>query len=1373
MGEKKNRDLSSRLPRNNMPLKDIFQKKIENSSSFLSDVWKPRYKEGNGGCQHQILEDNIMTDHNDIRKDGKHQSMTTKNCLQVQEVFENNGDDKEKRENNSSCRCGRRNCALNMIDRLTREDRLKEEDPPEKRMINDFEMMKSYKASEEKFPFSFLSLIMLGGDSDDKRQLQSSSDHEERKKDLRSSTTMKFLSEAFPNWFDRKSRPLDKNENENTKKQSKDLKFSPKQSRPPPKPPRMVFQLSISVDEDEKNENDASLKTPEKSVIESINHLNDDKSTDEDESVEIRDTGSINRVIPDENKLSISIDFSSHMSSEISEQKKPECSQSLPTHGNTKSDLDKDSNPGFSQSFTSDVQNEGATTKKSAEDFKTLRSSQRKFSSEKDSSPGSRTELNKSDSSEDDTFPYKIQQSNTFLSNEMDDFDDPPDDIFGPECGPEMEDLPGLYDPEDCHAPFENLSAASLPTDPQTLFEEHMHHCPAAVAKHHVCCNCNQFTKNQHMLYELVRTEGLEMHDVVPDGNCMFRAIIDQLRMQGIITMTCNGIRQMAVEYLRNNPLQNDGTHLEDFFVAADESWEEFLRRMSKDGEWGDQIVLRGLAEVIDREICIISTFGDSHNQTTITPQGASKVKKIYLGHVNDQHYYSLRPKGWHEKWYKETRKIQSEQKINNAAKDKDNQEIIEEESLQMEKLTSPCRPSKLINCSYQFTDEYSHVPVFHLNFIIENVLPESNIYTPYRYHGGRDYLVTSATTKVFEIAGSVEEGLSVNLYSISLQNDRSMGNESLNSIKATSFPNLYQQNGNFTLVFKENFMELNDEVIVIDTENSSPGYAVLKLGINHPKKYFKKVDGFYCLSNVYFQPDPKKINIPHSKNPHLPFQKACSYKWYYGKCPRWPKEATEWVSRERPSGWPDITLVKKTTKVPCVLTPIGHLLSRKPDMEWMFDFSFPEKFLLKDNVTKDKKYCFHVFKLLIDYHTGRRKELSTFVLKTIFLYMLEVIPSQQWEVCPSACVLYLIETLLLSLKEGKIPHYFIPANNIISHLDGSVLYKLIEKVNVVREFPIMSVILMAESHGLMTTYATDQIIDDLNHLSDHNNIHDSMLNTFIPAYSKIAVTSLSLMKFRQAVAAVTTGYRMLQELPCCSDGSGHPYGDLTLEGFIKEATGQSGLHFYQIWWLCFFVDLYKKENTLPSFIHRNPFKKISDMMRDCPPGDLDDVSVPNIVLQSYRYEYDYKSMHDIYFIIQLCAFLLNEGEYHLAAHYCRGLIRMMTAILNDTDSIMAEIIQGHQFRQGMDTKIDYLVQAYVTALSANLSNALYSLYKCYLYQGQPEYFQEYVDQFDSVCNSLATPSAFHLLADVWKVLGNKHKMKEALEKQDSMKAYS
>jgi hypothetical protein len=59
----------------------------------------------------------------------------------------------------------------------------------------------------------------------------------------------------------------------------------------------------------------------------------------------------------------------------------------------------------------------------------------------------------------------------------------------------------------------------------------------------------------------------------------------------------------------------------------------------------------RGLAEVIYREICIISIIGDGHNQISIVPK--EKQGKIYLGHVNDQHYYSLRPKDWNHIWYK------------------------------------------------------------------------------------------------------------------------------------------------------------------------------------------------------------------------------------------------------------------------------------------------------------------------------------------------------------------------------------------------------------------------------------------------------------------------------------------------------------------------------------------------------------------------------------------------------------------------------------------------------------------------------------------------------------------------------------------------
>lgn len=37
--------------------------------------------------------------------------------------------------------------------------------------------------------------------------------------------------------------------------------------------------------------------------------------------------------------------------------------------------------------------------------------------------------------------------------------------------------------------------------------------------------------------------------------------------------------------------LQEDGTPLEMFLTS--ESWDEYLSRMSKDGQWGDHMVLR------------------------------------------------------------------------------------------------------------------------------------------------------------------------------------------------------------------------------------------------------------------------------------------------------------------------------------------------------------------------------------------------------------------------------------------------------------------------------------------------------------------------------------------------------------------------------------------------------------------------------------------------------------------------------------------------------------------------------------------------------------------------------------------------------------
>lgn len=81
------------------------------------------------------------------------------------------------------------------------------------------------------------------------------------------------------------------------------------------------------------------------------------------------------------------------------------------------------------------------------------------------------------------------------------------------------------------------------------------------------------------------------MQDVQPDGNCMYRSVIDQLRIQGVIDLTAGRLRQLAVAYLKENPYHEDGTHLEAFVPT--ENWDDYLYRMGFDGEWGDQIMLR------------------------------------------------------------------------------------------------------------------------------------------------------------------------------------------------------------------------------------------------------------------------------------------------------------------------------------------------------------------------------------------------------------------------------------------------------------------------------------------------------------------------------------------------------------------------------------------------------------------------------------------------------------------------------------------------------------------------------------------------------------------------------------------------------------
>ncbi|KAK3583061.1 hypothetical protein CHS0354_004006 [Potamilus streckersoni] len=120
---------------------------------------------------------------------------------------------------------------------------------------------------------------------------------------------------------------------------------------------------------------------------------------------------------------------------------------------------------------------------------------------------------------------------------------------------------------------------------------------------------------------ELVEREGLVVKDVFPDGNCLFTAVVDQLRVHGNFKYTPSTLRAAAVNYLKENSKQRDGTPLEHFLL--NETWENYLARMSRDGEWGEHIILGAVSEVLR---CRINVLGGMSGKscTVVQPQHMS-----------------------------------------------------------------------------------------------------------------------------------------------------------------------------------------------------------------------------------------------------------------------------------------------------------------------------------------------------------------------------------------------------------------------------------------------------------------------------------------------------------------------------------------------------------------------------------------------------------------------------------------------------------------------------------------------------------------------------------------------------------------------------
>ncbi|XP_013388158.1 uncharacterized protein LOC106157175 [Lingula anatina] len=207
--------------------------------------------------------------------------------------------------------------------------------------------------------------------------------------------------------------------------------------------------------------------------------------------------------------------------------------------------------------------------------------------------------------------------------------------------------------------------------------------------------------------------------------------------------------------------------------------------------------------------------------------------------------------------------------------------------------------------------------------------------------------------------------------------------------------------------------------------------------------------------------------------------------------CPDWPKQAIEWITRKR-NGWPSVGTIVQICKRECFVVPVAHPQSTFKEVEWRLSFTVAEQLLAK-SLPKCVRKSFMMFKLLCKHELADVEFLSTYYLKTTLFWACERAPHLCKDTCNEllAAFVHLLETLITFLSKHNLPNYFIPDNNMLSHVGRDFVRDALRKLVHIR-CQILPVIrryyTLNRLDSLPLTFGFDWIYQSILH-------HDSMTN--------------------------------------------------------------------------------------------------------------------------------------------------------------------------------------------------------------------------------------------------------------------------------------
>lgn len=159
---------------------------------------------------------------------------------------------------------------------------------------------------------------------------------------------------------------------------------------------------------------------------------------------------------------------------------------------------------------------------------------------------------------------------------------------------------------------------------------------PKAVSKKSSITVIKSYPLKVKSINSALEGKGLRSRSIVGDGNCLFRAVSQDLYDTQDSHLD---LRRRTVEYMREN-----GALFESFITHGDQNMDDYLEEISTDGAHADQYEISALQQVIQRPIFIFSNLHGSVSGTNLNYDGDVLENPIFLNYfdeIEDENEYS------------------------------------------------------------------------------------------------------------------------------------------------------------------------------------------------------------------------------------------------------------------------------------------------------------------------------------------------------------------------------------------------------------------------------------------------------------------------------------------------------------------------------------------------------------------------------------------------------------------------------------------------------------------------------------------------------------------------------------------------------------